>query len=119
MRNARQASGESDAEGSGCAFVLDDDRGEAGGGGFCDAPRRQGSVYCEEHHSRCHLTGGSGAERQRLREIEALATAVGGRRGRQARRPPPYLLRRLDRIARTLSRHDRSLNVLRTEDAAE
>jgi hypothetical protein len=29
------------------------------------------------------------------------------------------LLRRLDRIARTLSRHDRSLNVLRTEDAAE
>ena len=111
----RPAEGDPDAE-YGCAFVL---RGGDGppGGAFCEAPRRPGSAYCPQHHALCHLPSDSVAERQRLREIEALAEAVGGKRGRPTRTPPPRLLRRLDRIARAASSPDRSCFV-RNDDGA-
>ncbi|HEV8678841.1 MAG TPA: hypothetical protein VGQ90_05650 [Stellaceae bacterium] len=92
----------------GCVFVID-----SGGVGsrrisFCAAERQPGSPYCPLHHAQCRLPGGSTAEKQQLREIEALAAAVGGRQGRATRQPPPRLLRRLDRVARTASCPDRS-----------
>ena len=85
-----------------CAYVVDGGSGAARAR-FCTAPRQPGSAYCRQHHAECHLTGGSTAEKRRLREIEALATAVGGRRGRAASRPPAQLLRRLERLTRPFS----------------
>jgi hypothetical protein len=88
-----------DADG-GCAFILD---GGAAGLRVCRVPCRPGSPYCREHHALCHLPPGSTAERRQLREIEALADAVGGRQGRPARSPPAALLRRLTRLERIFS----------------
>jgi hypothetical protein len=85
------------AEDEGCAFILD-------GGGRCDGPRRQGSVYCEHHHALCHISGGSSGERRRLKETEALASAVGGRRGKSMRVPSDRFLRRLESVTRGLVR---------------
>jgi hypothetical protein len=82
---------------SGCAFLLD-------GAGPCRAPVRSGSAYCHSHHALCHLPSGSAEERRQLREIAALAKAVGGKQGRAADGPPPLLLRRLKRIERAFSR---------------
>jgi len=45
---------------------------------------------------------------RRLREADALAQAVGGRRGRAARMPPDRFLRRLERAAQGFLRHDSS-----------
>lgn len=83
-------------DGEGCAYILD-------GGMACGAERRAGSSYCPAHDARCHIPPGSAAERRVLSEAEALANAVGGRRGRTGRRPPDPFLRRLDRIARPFS----------------
>src|SRR5260370_30436603 len=103
-------------DGSGCAFILDEVDGDPARPGFCDAPRQPGSAYCPRHHARCRLPEGSAAEKQRLREIEALATAVGGRQGRGGRQPPAPLLRRLARVVRAASCPKRSCIVLkRTE----
>ena len=96
-----------DEEGDcGCAFVIEG--ADDGPGGVCNAPREPGSAYCPRHHALCHLPKGSAAERRQLREIDALAAAVGGRQGREARDPPDPLLRRLDRIAQAFSRAKRS-----------
>jgi hypothetical protein len=76
------------ADDGGCAFVLDGIGRLAVGVNFCNEPRQPGSAYCPGHHANCHLPNGSEAERQQLREIEALARAVGGRQGRAARHPP-------------------------------
>jgi hypothetical protein len=84
---------------------------------FCGAVCQPDSPYCPKHHARCHLPEGSAAERQRLREIEALAAAVGGKRGRAARRPPLRLLRRLDRVVRDVSCLKCSRIVLKEEAA--
>jgi hypothetical protein len=96
----RQRSHEDEEHHGACAFVL----GGAGAGSasvnFCNAPGQPGSAYCPPHHASCHLANGSAAERRQLREIEALAEAVGGKQGRVARHPPARLLRRLDRVAR-------------------
>jgi hypothetical protein len=86
-----------EAENEGCAFILD-------GGGRCGELRRQGSVYCTHHHAVCHVSGGSSGERRRLKETEALASAVGGRRGKSARVPSDRFLRRLENVARGLAR---------------
>ncbi|HVC56399.1 MAG TPA: hypothetical protein VND95_10610 [Stellaceae bacterium] len=88
----------------GCAFVLDNDATGAAGVRFCSAPRQPGSAYCPQHHAHCHLPTGSAAEHRQLIEIEALATAVGGKQGRAARQPPAPLLRRLARAARAAAR---------------
>jgi Domain of unknown function (DUF6456) len=111
---ASETTGERD--GCGCAFVLDAAAGSSIATRLCGAPRRPGSAYCPEHHAQCHLAAGSGEERRQLREIEALATAVGGKRGRAARQPPGPLLRRLDRAARAASRPESS-GMVRKRDA--
>ena len=86
----------------GCAFILDADTKATGGRTRCSAPRRPGSVYC--HHALCYLPFSSLAERRKLKEIEALAEAVGGRSGRPARQPPPRFMRRMDQISRAALR---------------
>jgi len=85
---------------AGCAFMLRD-RAEPGvPRATCGAPRRPGSPYCEQHHALCHLRlGGRGAAR-RLREMEALASAAGGRAARPRPAPSPQELRRLERAKR-------------------
>lgn len=84
---------------SGCCYILDgDDRR-----GSCGAERRAGSSYCPEHHALCHLAGGTTAEAKRLREVEALATAVGGRRGSDGAEPPRRFLRKLEQAIRAFS----------------
>ena len=92
---------------AGCAFVLDGADGEAAPV-LCGAPLRSGSAYCQSHHALCHLPAGSAAEGRQLREIAALAKAVGGKQGRAASAPPAMLLRRLTRIERAFSRLSRS-----------
>ena len=62
----------------GCAYIL----GESASNRMCGAPRRPESSYCAEHHALCHLACGSPAEANRLREVEAIASAVGGSRAR-------------------------------------
>lgn len=89
------------AEDEGCAYILD-------GGGRCGAARREGSPYCAPHHARCHLSEESRRGRRRLKEAEALASAVGGRAGRPWRLPPDPLLRRLENVARGFARPNRS-----------
>lgn len=100
----------------GCAFPLETGPAHK----TCGAPCRAGSVYCAEHHALCHVQSGSAAERRRLRETEALAAAVGGRRGPIAMRPSERSLRRLERAARGhLLRPNRSRIVPRTDEAAQ
>src|SRR5690348_15486843 len=93
----------------GCAFILDDTGCAPGLATFCNAPSQPGSAYCRPHHVFCHLPNGSTAERRQLREIEALAKAIGGKQGRTLRHPPARLLRRLDRVARASSPPKNSL----------
>jgi hypothetical protein len=88
-------------EDEGCAFILDS-------GGTCDARRREGSPYCGHHHALCHVSEESRRGRRRLKEAEALASAVGGRAGKPARLPPDPVLRRLENIARGFARANRS-----------
>ena len=83
----------------GCAYILD----EWGGNRMCAAPRRLESSYCAEHHSLCHLACGSPAEANRLREVEAIASAVGGRRARNRGGPSRQFLRRIEHAALTSS----------------
>ena len=80
-------------EDEGCAFILDD-------GGRCGAVRRERSAYCAHHHALCHVSEESRRGKRRLKEAEALASAVGGKAGRPARLPPDPLLRRLENVAR-------------------
>jgi hypothetical protein len=83
--------------GEGCAYILD-------AGGTCGAALRPGSSYCAMHHALCHVAEGSSGESRKLREAEALASVVGGkRRRRPARVPPDPFLKRLERAARDFS----------------
>jgi hypothetical protein len=84
-----------------CAYIED-------AGGICGQPCRAGSSYCAAHHALCHIAGGSASECLKLRETEALARAVGGRRGRPGRRPPDRFLRRLELTAQVFLRQDSS-----------
>jgi hypothetical protein len=45
----------------------------------CGATVQQGSPYCPEHHALCYLPRSSPIERRRLREIDRIGAAVGGR----------------------------------------
>jgi hypothetical protein len=96
----------------GCAFVLDIESRATAGQICCATPRRPGSAYCHTHHALCYLPSESLAERRKLKEIEALAEAVGGRSGRPARRPSPSFLQRMNRVSRAASRPDCSRIVL-------
>lgn len=85
-----------DVDCSGCAYVLDDPKGRRN----CGDRRRPSSSYCPHHHSLCHIVSGSKAENRRLREVEALASAVGGRRARQGIGPSRRFLERLEEAVR-------------------
>jgi hypothetical protein len=76
----------------GCAYII----GESGSHRICGAPRRPVSSYCPQHHARCHLANGSAAEAHRIREVEAIASAVGGRRSRNRGGPSRQFLKRLE-----------------------
>jgi hypothetical protein len=91
-----------EADRGGCAFIVDGSSEIAARS--CAAPCRPGSPYCVLHHARCRVIGGSVEECRRLREIEALAEAVGGRQGSGADHPSKALLRRLERAARAALR---------------
>jgi hypothetical protein len=80
----------------GCAFVVD----HAEGMRMCGDRRRFSSSYCPLHHALCHIPNGSKAEIKRLREVEALARMVGGRRARQAGEPSRQFLEKLEQAAR-------------------
>jgi hypothetical protein len=82
----------------GCAYIVD----EPGGRRACGAPRQGSSPYCLSHHSLCYLTCGSSAEAQRLREVETLASSVGGRRARASAGPSRRFLERLEQAVRSL-----------------
>ncbi|HKM74691.1 MAG TPA: hypothetical protein VJX94_32315 [Stellaceae bacterium] len=95
---------EADEEDLGCAYILD----ECGDRRICGAPcygapGRPVSAYCPHHHALCHIASGSKAEVHRLREVEALASAVGGRRGRDDNGPSRQFLKRLEHAARVSS----------------
>jgi hypothetical protein len=64
------------------------------------------SPYCPAHHALCHVAYGSAAEADRLREVEAIAKVVGGRRGGSTVGPSRRFLTRIERAARGFSRPD-------------
>ena len=97
---------EDDQDELGCLYILD----TCDGGRICGAPRkpaapsqRGASSYCPEHHAVCHVAYGSEAEADHLREVEAIAKVVGGRRSRYGVRPSGQFLRRLEQAARVFS----------------
>jgi hypothetical protein len=84
---------------AGCSYVLDEPNGRR----ICGAPRREASSYCPHHHAVCYIVSGSSAEVKRLREVEALASAVGGRRARPGAGPSRHFLERLEQAIRGAS----------------
>jgi hypothetical protein len=82
-----------------CSYIIDD----AAGRRRCGERRQFPHSYCPQHHSLCYITCGSKAETRRLREVEALASAVGGRRARPGVRPSDRFLERLEKALRSKS----------------
>ena len=87
---------ETEEDEAGCAYIVED----RGVGRTCGVRCRHSSPYCATHHVLCHVAYGSPAEADHLRQVEALASAVGGRRSRDAGGPSSRFLRRLERAAR-------------------
>jgi hypothetical protein len=85
-----------DEDETGCAYILD----EGDVRQICGIPCRPASPYCPQHHALCHVACGSAGEADHLREVEALAKAVGGRRSRVGGGPSRQFLKRLERVAR-------------------
>jgi hypothetical protein len=81
----------------GCAYIVDDDEGRR----FCGEALRPDSSYCRQHHALCHVACGTTEEVRRLREVEALARVVGGRRASEASGPSRRFLRRLEQAVQT------------------
>lgn len=78
---------------SGCCYpVDDDDRLQQ-----CGAELQLGSSYCAEHHALCYLPRNSPLEHSRLRTIERIGEAVGGRTAR-TRAITTSFLRRVEDI---------------------
>jgi hypothetical protein len=86
-------------DGAGCSYVLDEPDARR----VCGAPRREASSYCPHHHAVCYIVSGSNAEVKRLREVEALASAVGGRRAGRHEKPSSQFLKRLEQAIRGCS----------------
>jgi hypothetical protein len=95
-RTVLPSEGEDLKDNVGCAYVLDEPNGPRS----CGAPRRLASSYCPCHHAICYIVSGSRAEFKRLQEVETLASAVGGRRARQAAGPSRKFLKRLEQVVR-------------------
>jgi hypothetical protein len=81
------------ADNNGCAFIFEPPK-------VCGAVRQAGSSYCAHHHAACHLVRGSKGECSRLRELDALAGIVGGRRAGSGLGPSAQFLRRLEARSR-------------------
>jgi hypothetical protein len=81
---------------AGCAYPV----GEGKTGKTCALPRRSRSSYCPQHHALCHVACGTSAEADRLREVEALARVVGGRKGWRGIGPSRPFLDRLESAVR-------------------
>jgi hypothetical protein len=100
VEQATMPTGQGNGSGhKGCAFVIETPKGREN----CGAPRRPASSYCPEHHAVCYIVCGSKAEVKRLREVEALASAVGGRRARHRAGPSRQFLQRLEQTVRDFS----------------
>ncbi len=82
-----------------CAFVI----GEGEARRTCGRAVRTGSAYCPDHHALCHIKGGTSEEVRLFLEVELLANAVGGRRGRGGE-PTRRFLSRLEHAVRASSR---------------
>ncbi len=93
-----------ESEHDGCAYPVEVESNHR----RCGAPRRPGSPYCPNHHALCYVATGTIEESKRLREVEVLADAVGGRRGRAAREPSRHFLRRLEHRVGDFSHVERS-----------
>jgi hypothetical protein len=83
-----------------CVYIL----GECESWHHCGAPRKAASPYCPKHHALCHVAYGSEAEAERMREVEAIAKVVGGRRSRYSVKPSGQFLKRIEQAARGFSR---------------
>jgi hypothetical protein len=83
----------------GCAYLLDAEHTAIS----CGLPRRPRSSYCAKHHALCHIACGTTAEDHRLREVETLAYAVGGRQGWRGLQPSRPFLDRLHYVVRDFS----------------
>ena len=71
---------------------------------MCGDPARPSSSYCPHHHSLCYILSGSNAEIKRLREVEALASAVGRPASPPGvRRPPGSFSKSLEQAVRDSS----------------
>lgn len=81
---------------TGCAYLF----GNGKTAKSCALPRRLRSSYCHEHHALCHVPCGTSEEADRLREVETLARAVGGRRGWHGIGPSRPFLDRLESAVR-------------------
>lgn len=92
---------------AGCAYII----GDSGLRETCGGPLRPGSAYCPRHHALCHIRRGSSAESARLREVETLASAVGGRQCRVGGGPSEQFLRRLEHAVRDFAWKDCSCYV--------
>jgi hypothetical protein len=83
----------------GCAYIIEEGEDRR----CCGEGLRPGSSYCPPHHALCHLACGTIEEARILREVEALARAVGGRRAADGGGPSRRFLRRLEQAARAFS----------------
>jgi hypothetical protein len=90
---------ENERDDPGCAYLLDAEETAIS----CGLPRRPRSSYCSKHHALCHIACGTAAEVDRLREVEALACAVGGRQGWRGVQPSRPFLERLHYVVRDFS----------------
>src|ERR1700730_4700014 len=96
VRTVLPSEGEDLKDNVGSADVLDEPNGPRS----CGAPRRLASSYCPSHHAIFYIVSGSRAEVKRLQEVEPRASAVGGRRARQAAGPSRKFLKRLEQVVR-------------------
>jgi hypothetical protein len=96
MREGRMLSPTNERVNSGCAYLVEAEETVLS----CGKPRQPRSSYCSRHHALCHVGYGTSAEANRLREVEMLARAVGGRQGWHGLGPSRPFLERLQYAVR-------------------
>jgi hypothetical protein len=99
MREGRVLTSANARDDVGCAYLLESEEIVL----RCGLPRQPRSSYCSKHHALCHIACGTSAEADRLREVETLAWAVGGRQGWHGSKPSRPFLERLQYAVRDFS----------------